>query len=69
MGKPYYRFEHMHVPAGEPVLQVPNFVGSTLGIRYDISEFAAFKSEYRNSEKGTSQPRFNGFFVQTSFTF
>lgn len=67
--KPYFRFEHMHVPAGEPLLQVPNFVGSTLGIRYDISEFAAFKNEYRKSERGTNQPPFKGFFVQTSFTF
>ena len=66
--KPYYRFEYMHSPAGEPVLQVPNFTGSTLGIRYDISEFAAFKSEYRKTERGMNQP-FNGFFVQTSFTF
>jgi len=67
--KPYFRFEHMHVPAGEPVLQVPNFVGATLGVRYDISEFGAFKTEYRNTERGTNQPRFNGLFVQTSFTF
>jgi hypothetical protein len=67
--KPYFRFEHMHVPAGEPVLQVPNFVGATLGIRYDISEFGAFKTEYRSTERGTNQPQFNGLFVQTSFTF
>lgn len=72
--KPYYRFEHIHIPAGEPVFDVPNFevpdfVGSTLGVRYDITEFAAFKTEYRNFERGTNQPRFNGVFLQTSFTF
>jgi hypothetical protein len=67
--KPYFRFEHMHIPAGEPVLQVPNLVESTLGIRYDITEFAAFKTEYRNFERGTQQPHFNGVFLQTSFTF
>jgi hypothetical protein len=67
--KPYLRFEHIHVPAGEPLLQVPNFAGSTLGIRYDISDFAAFKTEYRNAERGTNQPRFSGVFVQSSFTF
>ena len=67
--KPYFRFEHMHIPAGEPVLQMPNFVGSTLGIRYDITEFAAFKTEYRHFERGTNQPHFNGFFAQSSFTF
>jgi hypothetical protein len=72
--KPYYRFEHIHIPAGEPVFDVPgfdvpDFVGSTLGVRYDITEFAAFKTEYRNFERGTNQPRFNGVFLQTSFTF
>jgi hypothetical protein len=67
--KPYYRFEHIHVPAGEPVLQFPNFVASTLGMRYDITEFAAIKGEYRNFQRGTNQPRVNGAFLQTSFTF
>jgi hypothetical protein len=67
--KPYYRFEHIHLPAGEPVLDFPDTVQSTVGIRYDITEFAAFKAEYRNFERGTNQPRFNGVFFQTAFTF
>ncbi|MGH9859681.1 MAG: hypothetical protein ACRD5F_06620, partial [Candidatus Acidiferrales bacterium] len=41
--KPYYRFEYIHVPISEPVLNFPSFVGSTLGVRYDISELAALK--------------------------
>jgi hypothetical protein len=67
--KPYYRFEYIHSPAGEPVLNVPNMVGSTLGIRYDISDFASFKSEYRNTKRQVTLPRVNGLFLQTSFTF
>jgi hypothetical protein len=67
--KPYFRFEHIHIPMGEPVLDFPDTVESTLGVRYDITEFAAFKAEYRNFERGTNQPRFNGVFLQTSFTF
>jgi hypothetical protein len=67
--KPYFRFEHIHIPKGEPVLDFPDTVESTLGVRYDITEFAAFKAEYRNFERGTNQPRFNGVFLQTSFTF
>ncbi len=67
--KPYYRFEYIHTPIGEPVLAVPDLVGSTVGIRYDISEYAAFKGEYRNTRRQTGEPRVNGLFIQTSFTF
>jgi hypothetical protein len=67
--KPYYRFEYIHSPASEPVLGVPNLAGSTLGIRYDISEYAAFKTEYRNTRRQAGQARVNGLFIQTSFTF
>jgi hypothetical protein len=67
--KPYYRFEHIHIPLGEPILDFPDTVQSTFGVRYDITDFAAFKTEYRNFERGTKQPRFNGVFLQTSFTF
>jgi hypothetical protein len=80
--KPYYRFEHIHVPMGEPIfccvattiLQTavpgfPSLAESTAGIRYDITDFAAFKTEYRRFRRGASQPWFNGVFLQTAFTF
>ena len=67
--KPYYRFEYIQPPLGEPILAGTDLRGSTLGIRYDISSFAAFKTEYRNTRRLASEPRVNGVFVQTSFTF
>ncbi len=67
--KPYYRFEHIHLPLSEPVLNVPNLVESTVGLRYDISQFAAFKAEYRNFRRLITQPRVEGVFFQTAFTF
>jgi hypothetical protein len=80
--KPYYRFEHIHVPMGDPIFccvattivetvvpGFPSLAESTAGIRYDLTDFAAFKTEYRNFQRGTSQPRFNGVFFQTAFTF
>ena len=67
--KPYYRFEYIHAPKGEPVLEGTNLVESTAGVRFDISEFAAFKTEYRSTKRGTNEPRFNGAFLQTCFTF
>ena len=68
--KPYYRFEYIHIPRSDAVLQgVPNLAGSVLGLRYDISSFAALKFEYRNQRRAPGQPRINGGFIQTSFTF
>ena len=72
--KPYYRYEYIHVPKTEPIFGVtatgvPDLSGSSLGIRWDISDYAAFKGEYRNSRRGPGQPYVNGVFLQTSFTF
>jgi hypothetical protein len=70
--KPYFRYDYIDVSRSEPVFvnNVDDVRGSTAGMRYDISEFAAFKAEYRNS-LGTpgSQNRVNGVAVQTAFTF
>jgi len=73
--KPYYRFEYIHRPNFEPVWDitgtpsVKDLVGSTVGIRYDITNYAAFKGEYRNTRPGVNEPRVNGAFFQTAFTF
>src|SRR5713101_3443688 len=68
--KPYYRFEYIHKPESDPVfLNVSDLVGSTVGVRYDITNYAAFKGEYRNSRVGRDEPRVNGGFFQTAFTF
>src|SRR5204863_7235343 len=68
--KPYYRFDYIHKPESDPVfLNVSDLVGSTVGVRYDITNYAAFKGEYRNSRIGRDEPRVNGGFFQTAFTF
>jgi len=67
--KPYFRFEHIHRPKSEPDWDVDDFVQSTLGIRYDITTYAAFKGEYRNTRRGVGEPSVNGAFFQTAFTF
>ncbi len=68
--KPYYRYEYIHKPESDPtLLDVLDLSGSTLGVRYDITNYAAFKGEYRNSRHGVNLPRVNGAFFQTSFTF
>lgn len=67
--KPYYRFEYTHTPLSEQVFTNQDLVGSILGVRYDISNYAALKAEYRNSRRGVAEPRVNGLFLQTDFTF
>jgi hypothetical protein len=67
--KPYYRFEYTHTPLSEQVFMNQDLVGSILGVRYDISNYAAFKAEYRSSNRGIAEPRVNGLFLQTAFTF
>jgi Phosphate-selective porin O and P len=68
--KPYYRFEYIHKPETDPTLvDVMDLTGSTFGVRYDITNYAAFKGEYRNMRHGVDEPRVNGAFFQTAFTF
>jgi hypothetical protein len=67
--KPYYRFEYMHIPQADAIFRaVPSFAASTMGMRYDISSFAAFKVEFRHYTR-RNLPPINGAFLQTSFTF
>ena len=67
--KPYYRFEYTHTPLSEPVFTNQDLVESIVGLRYDISGYAAFKTEYRNAKRQAADPRVNGLFIQTDFTF
>ena len=68
--KPYFRFEHIGVnPMDAVFATVPDLDGSTMGIRFDASPFAALKGEYRNWSRGTGVPRNYGGFFQICFTF
>jgi hypothetical protein len=68
--KPYYRFEHINIDSNDVVFAgVPNLDGSTIGVRYDISTYAAIKSEIRVRRRVADQPRTNGWFLQIAFTF
>jgi hypothetical protein len=68
--KPYFRFEHIDIAPTDPVFAgVPNLDGSTVGVRYDVSTYAAIKAEARFRQRVSGQPRTNGAFLQVSFTF
>lgn len=74
--KPYYRFEWSNISPSDPLftlsdnsVAVRDLTGSTFGVRYDITNLAAFKGEYRHTTRKPSDPHVNGLFFQTSFTF
>jgi hypothetical protein len=77
--KPYYRFEWSNINPSDPLFSVGaalqpapvvnDLTGSTVGVRYDITNFAAFKGEYRHTARRATDPVVNGFFLQTCFTF
>jgi hypothetical protein len=68
--KPYYRFEHIGIDRADEIFtSVPNLDGSTLGVRYDLSTYAAIKTEARFRRRADDRPRSNGWFLQICFTF
>jgi hypothetical protein len=68
--KPYYRFDYIHVPKSDTMFQpLPNLIGHTAGVRYDITNFAAFKFEYRNQLRAPGLPHYNFGFMNISYTF
>ena len=68
--KPYYRFEHIDIDAADAVFTgVPNLDASTIGVRFDISSYAAIKTEGRIRRRAADQARTNGWFLQICFTF
>ena len=68
--KPYFRFEHIGIEDGDVAFAtVPELDGVTLGLRFDLSLYAAVKGEYRTWTRGTDSFRNHGGFFQVCFTF
>jgi hypothetical protein len=68
--KPYLRFEHIGVADDDLAFAtVPELDQVTLGVRYDLTLFAAVKGEYRTWTRGEGSVRNHGGFFQIAFTF
>ena len=68
--KAFYRFEHIGIPSSDPVFStIPLLDQSTLGLRYDVSSFAAIKGEFRTWTRGPGTVRDRGGYFQVAFTF
>jgi len=67
--RPYFRYQYLNVPASDPVFSDAGLLyGPSLGLRYDFSEFAAFKIQYDRMER-RRLAGFNGLTTQLSFVF
>lgn len=67
--RPYFRYQYVNAPAGDPVVgDIGLFHGPSVGLRYDFSEFAAFKVQYDRTERGR-RSGFNSLITQLSVTF
>ncbi|HYK89986.1 MAG TPA: hypothetical protein VE398_14515 [Acidobacteriota bacterium] len=67
--RPYFRYQYVNVPRSDLVFQDVGLMhGPSVGIRYDFSEFAAFKLQYDRTER-RNLGGFNGITTQLSFAF
>ncbi len=67
--KPYYRYEYIDLDAGDPLFfDLLDLRASIVGIRYDLSHFAALKTEFRHFGRPGGEDEKGGF-MQISFVF
>lgn len=67
--RPYFRYEYLNVPFSDPLYSTVGLLhGPKAGLRYDLSEFTAFKIEYgRTMRRGL--PTVNSVGTQLAFEF
>jgi hypothetical protein len=67
--RPYFRYEYMNVPERDPMIgDVGRRNGPSLGVRYDLGEFAALKLQYQRTAN-RAQSTSNAVQLQFAFTF
>jgi hypothetical protein len=73
--RPYFRYSYVNAPEFDPIYGNPTEIeevgrisGPTLGLRYDFTEYSAFKIQYDREGIG-GQPSTNGASGQFAFTF
>jgi hypothetical protein len=67
--QPYVRYQFVNAPASEPIFKdLGRRNGPSLGLRYDVSEYAAFKVQYDREERRGLRG-VNKLGMQLAFTF
>ncbi|MDT5269058.1 MAG: hypothetical protein QOH49_1244 [Acidobacteriota bacterium] len=67
--RPYARYQYVNVPSDDPVYpEVGRRNGPSFGLRYDVSEYAAFKAQYDRTQRRGLSP-IDELMLQFAFTF
>ena len=67
--RPFFRYQYVNVPSDNPLYSdVGRRNGPALGVRYDLSNFAAFKAQYEHTSR-RRQTALDELFLQFAFTF
>ena len=70
--RPYFRYQYLHAPSADPVLQPLGVMGlqhgPAVGVRYDFTDYAALKVQF-NHTFHQKQDAVNELTVQAAFTF
>jgi AMIN domain len=66
---PYFRYQYLNVPDDDPLYgTIGRRNGPSIGLRYDLSEFAAFKVQYDHTQR-RRQKSLDELLLQMAFTF
>ena len=67
--RPFFRYQYVNVPSDNPLYSdVGRRNGPALGVRYDLTNFAAFKAQYEHTSRRRQTP-LDELFLQFAFTF
>jgi hypothetical protein len=67
--RPFFRYQYVNVPSDNPLYSdVGRRNGPALGLRYDLTDFAAFKVQYERTSR-RRQTALDELFLQFAFTF
>lgn len=67
--RPFFRYQYVNVPSDNPLYaDVGRRNGPALGVRYDLTDFAAFKAQYEHTSR-RRQTALDELFLQFAFTF
>jgi hypothetical protein len=67
--RPYFRYQYVNSPLNDPVNKyLGRMMGPSVGLRWDVSDYAAFKLQYNRFDQFSVKPS-NGLDAQMAFTF
>ena len=67
--RPFFRYQYVNVPSDNPLYaDVGRRNGPALGIRYDLTDFAAFKAQYEHTSR-RGRNALDELILQFAFTF